>query len=163
VVAQEVAGKPDAEPRAAQEEEVLGEVAAGPEVADPELDLEKLQRVWPAVLDQLSTAAPALAAFFEDARPVGFDAADAVVEISFPAAATFNKRKAEVPEQRERVAEALQTVTGQALKPTYVLLAGDAPAPEPPAGGDAAAANSGIDEEELLERLKSEFNAEEVS
>jgi hypothetical protein len=138
--AQEGAGEVDAVPEDAQEGEVLGEVAAGSEVADPDLDLEKLQRVWPAVLDQLSTAAPALAAFFEDARPVGFDAAESVVEISFPAAATFNKRKAEVPEQRERVAEALQTVTGVALKPTYVLLDGDAPAPEPAANREQPAA-----------------------
>jgi DNA polymerase-3 subunit gamma/tau len=161
--AQEVAGEVDAVPVDAQEDGALDEVAAGPGAADPELDLEKLQRVWPAVLDQLSTAAPALAAFFEDARPVGFDAAEAVVEISFPAAATFNKRKAEVPEQREKVAEALQTVTGVALKPTYVLLDGDAPAPAPAASSDEPEAGDGIGEEELLERLKSEFNAEEVS
>jgi hypothetical protein len=109
------------------------------------------------VLDQLAKNAPALAAFFEEARPVGFDATTKVVEISFPASATFNKRKAEVPEQRERVAEALTTVTGQSLKPAYVLLDGDAPAAE------ARSEGQGVDEEELLERLKSEFDAEEVS
>ena len=126
------------------------------------LTLESLKQAWPAVLDQLAKTAPALAAFFEDARPVGFDAGDAVVEISFPAGATFNKRKAEVPEQRERVAEALKTVTGQGLKPTYVLLDGDAPAParRRAAAGDE---DEGFDEKELLERLKSEFDAEEVS
>jgi hypothetical protein len=124
------------------------------------MDLEKLQRVWPTVLDQLATTAPALAAFFEEARVVGFEAAGKVVEISFPAAATFNKRKAEVPEQRERVAEALQTVTGQSLKPTYVLLGGESAAPEE---APAAPRDDGVDEEELLERLKSEFDAEEVS
>jgi hypothetical protein len=123
------------------------------------LDLEKLKQIWPAVLDQLSTTAPALAAFFEEARPVGFEGD--VVEISFPAAATFNKRKAEVPEQRERVAEALQTVTGQSLKPAYVLLDGESEAPvEAPA---PAGKDEGLDEQELLERLKSEFDAEEVS
>jgi DNA polymerase-3 subunit gamma/tau len=127
--------------------------------ASDDLDLETLQRVWPAVMDQLAKTAPALAAFFEEARPVGFKAAEKVVEISFPASATFNKRKAEVPEQRERVAEALQTVTGQSLKPTYVLLDGDAPVAEAP----AEAQDEGVDEEELLERLKSEFDAEEVS
>jgi hypothetical protein len=104
-----------------------------------------------------------LAAFFEEARPVGFEPTENVVEISFPAAATFNKRKAETPENRERVAESLQTVTGQALKPAYVLLDGEseasarAEAPAPEAKGE------GLDEEELLERLKSEFDAEEVS
>jgi DNA polymerase-3 subunit gamma/tau len=123
------------------------------------LDLEKLKQIWPAVLDQLSTTAPALAAFFEEARPVGFDGD--IVEISFPAAATFNKRKAEVPEQRERVAEALKTVTGQDLKPVYVLVDGEGEAPvEPPA---PASKDEGLDEQELLERLKSEFDAEEVS
>jgi DNA polymerase-3 subunit gamma/tau len=125
-----------------------------------DLDLDGLKQVWPAILDQLATNAPALAAFFEEARPVGFDAAGQVVEISFPAAATFNKRKAEVPEQREKVAEALETVTGQALKPVYVLLDGDAPEPRAPA---AAQKDQGLDEQELLERLKSEFDAEEVS
>jgi len=127
---------------------------------DSTLDLEKLKQAWPAILDQLAKTAPALAAFFEEARPVGFDAAGAVVEISFPAAATFNKRKAEVPEQRERVAEALKTVTGQSLKPVYVLLDGESEAPAAPA---TEARDEGVDEEELLERLKSEFDAEEVS
>ncbi len=86
-----------------------------------------------------------------------------VVEISFPANATFNKRKAETPENREKVAEALLTVTGQALKPTYVLVDGEAAAPPEPAAPAAAAGDSLDDDEELLARLKSEFDAEEVS
>ena len=141
--------------------EHVGEAAAtGPAGREnSDLDLEKLKQVWPAVLDQLSTTAPALAAFFEEARPVGFEGD--VVEISFPAGATFNKRKAETPENRERVAESLATVTGEALKPVYVLRDGEseepaeAPAPE--------AKDEGLGEQELLERLKSEFDAEEVS
>jgi DNA polymerase-3 subunit gamma/tau len=146
----------------AQHPSTVGDAApTGPAGLDVSVDLEGLKQAWPAILDQLAKTAPALAAFFEDARPVGFDAGDAVVEISFPAGATFNKRKAEVPEQRERVAEALKTVTGQGLKPSYVLLDGDAPTPEaPPAAGDE---DQGFDEKELLERLKSEFDAEEVS
>ena len=110
-------------------------------------------------MDQLVTTAPALTAFFEDARPVGFAAEDGIVEISFPVTATFNKRKAETPENREKVAEALLTVTGQGLKPIYVLLDSEAPAPAAP----AAAADDSLDNEELLQRLKSEFDAEEVS
>jgi hypothetical protein len=126
-----------------------------------DLDLDGLKRVWPAVLDQLSKTAPALAAFFEEAQPVGFDAADSLLEISFPASATFNKRKAEVPEQRERVAEALRTVTGEALKPAYILRDGESGAVDE--AGTPAAKDEGIDEDALLERLKSEFDAEEVS
>jgi DNA polymerase III subunit tau, C-terminal domain len=120
--------------------------------------LEEIIRVWPAVLDQLGKAAPALAAFFEEARPTGFDGGAKTVEVSFPAGATFNKKKAESQEGRERVAEALATIAGQSLRPVYVLADGvdeeSGPETEKPAG---------VDEEELLERLKSEFNAEEVS
>jgi DNA polymerase III subunit gamma/tau len=148
-------------PRGAEDAEhpsTVGDAAPTGPAGQDDLDLEKLKEIWPAVLDQLAKTAPALAAFFEEARPVGFEAD--VVEISFPASATFNKRKAEVPEQRERVAEALKTVTGQALKPAYVLLDGES---EAPAEAPAPKADKGLDEEELLQRLKSEFDAEEVS
>ncbi|MBA3865527.1 MAG: DNA polymerase III subunit gamma/tau [Solirubrobacterales bacterium] len=143
------------------------EDAAPAEVAGQgaDLDLEKLKRIWPAVMDQLSTTAPALAAFFEEARPVGFAAEEGVVEVSFPASATFNKRKAETPENREKVAEALVAVAGLALKPTYILLDGgtSAPATATEAEAPAAAGDDRVDEEELLRRLKNEFDAEEVS
>jgi DNA polymerase-3 subunit gamma/tau len=156
-----VAGVPrGAEADAQHPASTVGDAAAtGPAGhGNDDLDLEALKRIWPAVLDQLSKTAPALAAFFEEARPVGFEAAEGVVEISFPAAATFNKRKAETPEQRERVAEALKTVSGHDLKPAYVLADGEAAAEPGPEAGD-----DGVDEEELLARLKSEFDAEEVS
>ena len=130
-------------------------------VAQGDLDLEKLKQIWPAVLDQLSKAAPALAAFFEEARPVGLEGD--VVEVSFPAGATFNKRKAETPENRERVAESLATVTGQSLKPTYVLLDSESEEPVEAEAPAPAVKDEAVDEEELLERLKSEFDAEEVS
>jgi DNA polymerase III subunit gamma/tau len=135
---------------------------AGTGSTDPsasELSLEKLQGFWPAVLDQLGKEAPALAAFFQEAKPVGYDADERIVEISFPAGATFNKKKAEAQEGRERVAEALETVTGESLRPAYVL------ADEETEGAKQDAGQGGkiVDEDELLERLKSEFDAEEVS
>ncbi len=147
------------ESEAAEQEEPESVEESGP-AGQGALDLEQVRRLWPAILDQLAKTAPALAAFFEEARPVGFDAAAGVIEICFPAAATFNKRKAETPEQRERVAEALQIVTGQGLKPVYVLLDEESEAPEAPA---PAAKDEELGEEELLARLKSEFDAEEVS
>jgi DNA polymerase III subunit gamma/tau len=159
-----VAGEEPAESEEPSEPEDAEVKSPEPEQARPvaqgNLDLGKLKQVWPAVLDQLATAAPALAAFFEEAKPVGFEGE--VVEVSFPAGATFNKRKAETAENRERVAESLATVTGRALKPTYVLLDGES---EEPAESQAPApqADEELSEEELLERLKSEFDAEEVS
>jgi len=74
---------------------------------------------------------------------------------------TFNKKKADNPERRDTLAAAFAAVTGVGLRPTFVVLSEEeeaqAPAPDTPAPG-----SDEVDEEELLERLKSEFDAEEV-
>ncbi|HKF83753.1 MAG TPA: DNA polymerase III subunit gamma/tau [Solirubrobacterales bacterium] len=119
------------------------------------LSFDEIQRVWPAVLQKLAETAPALAASFEGARPVSYG--EEGLQIGFPAEMTFNKKKADSPERRDTVAAAFAAVTGLGLRPTYVLLDGEAPPDTPAPGSDE------IDEDELLERLKSEFDAEEVS
>jgi DNA polymerase-3 subunit gamma/tau len=132
----------------------------GPAGRELDLDLEGLVQVWPAVLEKLGEAkgAGALAATLARARPVGLD--EGVLEVGLPADEPFNKRKAESPERREELIAALRSVTGQDLKSTYVLLDGESEAPAAPAPAREA---EGLDEEELLARLKSEFDAEEVS
>jgi DNA polymerase III subunit gamma/tau len=153
---------PDADADPGPEEEEEAEVQPpGAEAAAPaggELSLDEIQRAWPAVLQKLSETAPALAATFEGARPVEFE--DEGLVIGFPAGMAFNKRKAEGPERRDAAAAAFEAVVGRSLKPSFVLLGeGDeGPPPDTPAPGSEE-----IDEEELLERLKSEFDAEEVS
>jgi DNA polymerase-3 subunit gamma/tau len=147
---------PSEDPPPAEEEEAEAEPSetAAPAGQDA-LSLEEIQRVWPAVLQKLAETSQALAATFEGARPVS--AGDGGLEIGFPPDLRFNKKKAETRERREAVAAAFEAVVGQGLKPTYVLLDGEAP-PDTPAPGSEE-----IDEEELLERLKNEFDAEEVS
>jgi len=125
----------------------------GPAGQQP-LSLEEVQRVWPAVLQKLSETAPALASCLEGARPVSFG--DEGLQVGFPPDMTFNKRKADSSDRRDTVAAAFAAVTGTGLRPTYVLLDGEAPPDTPAPGSDE------IDEEQLLERLKSEFDAEEV-
>jgi DNA polymerase-3 subunit gamma/tau len=120
-----------------------------------DLSLDEIQRVWPAVLQKLEETAPALAHCLEGARPVSFG--EAGLEVGFPPDMTFLKKNADSPDKRDTVAAAFAAVTGQSLRPTYVVLNGEAP-PDTPAPGSEE-----IDEEELLERLKSEFDAEEVS
>jgi len=124
------------------------------------LDLEQVVRLWPGVLERLGEKAPALAATFEGARPVGLG--EEGLEIGFPADKTFNKKKAESPERREAVVAVFEELTGQKLRPTYVVLEGETSSEEDsPEPKDAA--REDLDEAELLERLKSEFDAEEVS
>jgi DNA polymerase-3 subunit gamma/tau len=119
-----------------------------------ELNLEELARLWPAVLDKLRETAPALAATFEGARPMQLD--EEGLKIGFPASSTFNKRKAEDPERRELVASAFEAVVGERLRPVYVLLDGEEGSPT------ESAPTEEDDHEALVERLKSEFDAEEV-
>lgn len=119
------------------------------------MSLDEIQRVWPAVLKKLEETAPALAGALEGARPVSYG--EEGLQVGFPPDMTFNKRKADSPERRDTVAAAFAAVTGQGLRPSYVLLDGEAP-PDTPAPGSEE-----VDEEALLERFKSEFDAEEVS
>jgi DNA polymerase-3 subunit gamma/tau len=118
------------------------------------IDLEQMSRIWPAVLDKLREASPALAATFDGARPVGID--EEGLKVGFPAEFTFNKKKAEAPDKRELMADAIEAISGERLRPSYVLLDGEPEAEAaPPAEGE-------IDHDALMEKLKSEFDAKEV-
>jgi DNA polymerase III subunit gamma/tau len=132
------------------------EVGAGPESAEPGFDLDRIVRVWPAVLDGLRQTSPALAATFEGARPIALDAEEGTVTVGFPADHTFNKRKAEAPDKRSQLADALGAVLGQTLRPAYAVLDGE----DARSGG---AEEDEVDHDALVEKLKSEFDAEEVS
>ncbi|MEK6250919.1 MAG: DNA polymerase III subunit gamma/tau [Actinomycetota bacterium] len=142
-----------------EKEEAAADLEPAPEADTAEeanadqIDLERVLRVWPAVIDQVRQSGSAmLSALFEGARPIAVDSEEGILRIGFPAGSTFNKRKAEAAEHRERFTEALRTIVGERLRPVYVLLDGESVA-EP---------EEQLDEEELLERIKSEFDAEEV-
>ena len=128
--------------------------ATGPAGHDA-LSLEEIQQVWPAVLQKLGETAPALASALDGARPVSFG--DSGLEVGFPADMKFLKKNVDSPEKRDTVAAAFAAVTGTGLRPTYVLLEGEAP-PDTPAPGSEE-----IDEDQILKTLESEFDAEEVS
>jgi DNA polymerase-3 subunit gamma/tau len=122
-----------------------------------DLDLNQIVSTWPAVLDKLRETSPALAATFDGARPVSLDAEEGL-RVGFPAELTFNKRKAETPEKRELMADVIEDVLGERLRPTYVLLDDEPAAP----AEEAKASDREIDHDALVEKLKSEFDAEEV-
>ncbi len=128
-----------------------------PEEPTPELEIEQVAKIWPAVLDRLMQTAPALAATFEGARPVAVDAEERTVAVGFPEDHIFNKRKAEAPDKQEQLAGALETVLGQKLRPVYSVLDGEETAPE-----SEAEKEDGVDRAALEEKIKSEFDAEEV-
>jgi len=122
-----------------------------------QLDLAQIVSTWPAVLDKLRETSPALAATFDGARPVSLDTEEGL-KVGFPAELTFNKRKAETPEKRELMADVIEDVLGERLRPTYVLLEDGPAAP----AGESQGSDREIDHDALVEKLKSEFDAEEV-
>jgi DNA polymerase-3 subunit gamma/tau len=124
------------------------------EVKGERLDLERINALWPAVLDQMrDTGLELLSAVFSAARPVAVDLEQRLLEVGFPPSAAFNKRKAEAQDARERFTDAVATILGERLRPVYVLLEGD-PNGEPDAEPE-------LSEDELIEHLKAEFDAEE--
>ncbi len=118
------------------------------------IDLERVKELWPAVVDQLrDSGQELLSSLLEVARPVAVDADEHVVKVGFPPANAFNKRKAEAADARDRFTEAVLSIVGERLRPVFVLLDGD----------EAEAATApGMSEDEVFERFKAEFDAEEV-
>jgi DNA polymerase-3 subunit gamma/tau len=111
------------------------------------VELERLQAVWPAVADAVSEENGMLGAALGAARPVALESER--VTVAFPTDAAFVKKKAEA--NRDLVQRALRGLVGQSLAVAYELR-DDALADGPALLG----------EEELIERLRAEFAAEEV-
>jgi hypothetical protein len=145
-------------------EEVAGTAAAQAgavaHATTERVDLDRVAGLWPAVLDHMrQSGAGLLSAAIGAARPVSVDADSAVLEVAFPPSAAFNRRKAEVKENRDRVVDAVRAVVGTTLRPVYVTLeeeadAVPAQASPTPAGPEA--------DDDLYERFVSEFDAEVV-
>jgi DNA polymerase III subunit gamma/tau len=111
------------------------------------LELEQLKSLWPAVADAVKEDNGMLGAAIGAAQPAGLEGDR--LTIAFPADAAFVKKKAEA--NRELVASAVRGLTGHSLGLTFEL--------SDEAGSDAQAT---LDHEQLIERLRAEFGAEEV-
>jgi DNA polymerase-3 subunit gamma/tau len=114
--------------------------------ASPAPELEHVQQVWPAVADAVRERNGMLGALLAQARPIALEGD--LLKVAFGEDATFAKKKAEA--NRALVVEALRGLTGHGLTLVYELNAGATDGP------------ALLSEEELLERLRSEFGATEV-
>jgi DNA polymerase-3 subunit gamma/tau len=115
---------------------------------DGDLTLSTFQEMWPAVVASLQSEYPMLAALLDGARPAGLAGDD--LTLAWPRESAFLKRQAEDPANRELLAQAVRAVTGTSLRLMYELRA------------DAQVEEPRLSEEELIERLKREFEAEEL-
>jgi DNA polymerase-3 subunit gamma/tau len=121
------------------------------EEADPQpagaVELEQVKALWPAVAETVGEENGMLGAAIGAALPTALEGDR--LTIAFPADAAFVKKKAEA--NRELVATALRGLTGHSLVLAFEL------------SDDAVAAGPAtLDHDQLIERLRQEFGAEEV-
>ena len=140
---------PPPAPRAAAASEPRRRSPSREEQPEAELDLELVRGLWPAVLDGVRADNAMVAALLGEARPSA--AAGSQLTVSFPEGAEFSRKKADA--NRGLLENALRGLTGQPVGVVFDLGA-------PPPGEDEPLA--AMSEDELLERLKAEFKAEEV-
>jgi DNA polymerase-3 subunit gamma/tau len=114
------------------------------------VDLASFRELWPAVLAAVGERNRMLAAVIAEGRPC--DVRDDELVIAFGPEKSFLRRKAEDQAHKELVGEALRELVGRPMRPVYELRE-DQPA-------DVAVPE--ISDEELVERFKSEFEAEEI-
>ena len=137
---------PPAEPANAQRD---------PRALAPEaLDLERLVGLWPAVMDQVKSGSELLSHALSVARPIAVDVEQAVVQVGFPVSASFNKRKAEAVEARDKLAEAVKTIVGERLRPVYVIIEGEEATEEPRDEQE-------LSPDEVFEQIKNAFDGVE--
>jgi DNA polymerase III subunit gamma/tau len=116
-------------------------------------DLESVCSLWPAVVDLVRGENGLLGAVIGEARPVAVDGED--LTLAFAPTEQFLKKKAEDPDYRAAVGEALRAVVGGRWRLSYELR--DEPARED--RGESPAHS----EEEWVARFMREFDAEDVT
>ncbi|HEU0251063.1 MAG TPA: hypothetical protein VFR48_10105, partial [Solirubrobacteraceae bacterium] len=119
-------------------------------IANVDADLDAL---WPAVLDSIRAEHKLLRAFFNEAQVTSVT--DEELVVSFSPSASFNKRKAEEPDNRKILLDTLHRLTGRRYRVFFELSDVEIDAVDAPD-------RSGLSEDELLERLMSELDAEEL-
>jgi DNA polymerase-3 subunit gamma/tau len=141
-----VAAAVEAEPVAEVEPDSQSAEQPTPEDS-PAIDLARVTSLWTGVADAVREQNGMVAALVAEAVPSALDGDK--LTVAFPADAAFLKKKAEA--NRDLVLSALRTLTGRALAVAFEL------AERTEETGPVA-----LGEDELLERLRAEFGAEEV-
>jgi len=124
--------------------------------APGELDVPRLQELWPAVVDVVRGGNQMLAASLAEAMPSALDRG--VLTLTWSAGRDFYRRMAEGEEQRLLTIAAVREITGASIALRYTVAerqpaaAAAPPAPEPT-----------LNEEEVVRRLREEFGATEIT
>jgi DNA polymerase-3 subunit gamma/tau len=147
--------KPHVESEPASVEAVAHEPAPAADTAPEVMAAAVSVPVTATDLDSLRAVVRAgnalIGALIADARPAAVEGED--LTVAFESSAAFLKKKAEHPDNRAIVSEALRQVTGGRWRLSYVLLESDA---------ESSSGAAAPTEEEWVRRFMEEFDAEEL-
>ncbi len=118
------------------------------------MDLDGVRDLWPAVLETVGEQSGLLGAVLAGAVPVELHGEELVV--AFDQSNAFMRRKAEDRTNRDALVEAIRAITGMRARVSFDLRDLSDVVPE------IAAAAQPLGEDELLNRLKTAFDAEEI-
>ena len=159
----DVASNPPKPPAKKATKSPVAEAPAPPEdeveAASDDQPVVGIETLWPAVLDRVRDSEEGgemLAALLADARPASLVDDELVLE--YPQSASFSKRKIADPVNADRLAEALKLVAGRPVSVRIELreVSDDEEL-------KAAKLDSGYSEDQAIERIKSTFDAEDLS
>ncbi len=122
------------------------------EPGEPSID--QFKKIWPKVIQQLHSTddGPLLAALLSEAVPWKLE--DKRLTVAYPQSASFQKRKAETNENRQKLELAITEATGFKFGLSFEL--------DPDLDGETQE-QSELSEVEIVELIKSKFDAEEIT
>jgi DNA polymerase III subunit gamma/tau len=146
------------DPEAGSDDAATASESSEATTAVASVDLQRVIDLWPAVVDHVrDSGSEMLSSLLDGAHPLAVDGQQSVLRIGFPASAKFNKRKAEAPANVERIADSVQAIVGERLRPAYELV------DDEPGGSKDQEGSKAMAEEEIIELLKTKFDAREVT
>ena len=117
----------------------------------------QIQELWPAVVDHVrDSGGEILSTILEGARPLRIGGERGSLYIGFPPGANFAKRKAESKACAEQLTDSIEAIAGARLHLKFELME------EAPEAGEPDAAASSMGDDEIIELLKTKFDAREI-
>ena len=120
-------------------------------------EVGRITDLWPAVTDHVrDSGGEILSTILEGARPLRIGGERRTLYIGFPPGANFAKRKAESKACAEQLTDSIEAIAGERLPLKFELME------EAPAAGEHDAAASSMGDDEIIELLKTKFDAREI-
>ncbi len=149
---------PDEEPVvSATREPAAGEAEEDPGNDLPAPSIEQLTSHWSEIVVRLEAISPRLATVLASARPLQMEGYK--LQVGFAESESFSRKTAESPANRDHLSGAIRAELQAHAVPVIVAVPDDEFVPA--AGGGDEAAADGLDADELIAKLKEEFDAKE--